>query len=514
MKNEPKKTGRFGERVQDAEYLAWKGRLRKQLESKSFYQFSENEITGIIADMASVAQIEDMKALEDIASLVDEDILYPALKLMSEGEEPAIIVEVLRTRAETLLHNQKTRYRLVVEGTMGIGSLDDPHIVGFKLESLYVLCPLKLEHNTNPSIDAVREKLQHAAFAHLHFEEITTLICNMAWIARRCGIAALSELIDASDEELINNALRMLIEDQDPGKIWETLEADMSRALQVYEQRYKMILESIFVFHGIEKLETELVTDFHIEDQRLVQLEKELQIAQDLQRGLMPRTGPELDGFEIQGHCSMVEHVGGDFFQYFLTDKETIDICIADVTGHAMQAAIPVVMFSGILKAQMEMGSSVEELFERLNRSLYSALTQRTFICFSMGRLDLATRTFRLANAGCPYPYYFRAENSKVVELMSDAYPLGVTATCSYQPVEIQLERGDYIVFCTDGIMEAVNAQVELFGFERTAETIRKACANKLSATALIDRIIEVVREFAGDTPPRDDMTCVVVHVV
>ena len=76
-----------------------------------------------------------------------------------------------------------------------------------------------------------------------------------------------------------------------------------------------------------------------------------------------------------------------------------------------------------------------------------------------------------------------------------------------------QLESGDYIVFCSDGIAEAANAQEQIFDFERTAETIRQACAENLSAEALIDRLIGAVKDFAGDAPQGDDMTIVVLRV-
>jgi len=88
-----------------------------------------------------------------------------------------------------------------------------------------------------------------------------------------------------------------------------------------------------------------------------------------------------------------------------------------------------------------------------------------------------------------------------------------VRPTITYPVIEVQLEPGDCIVFCSDGIIEAENAGGELFGFERTAETIRKGCQEDLSAEGLLDRIIQEVKAFAGDTPQRDDMTVVVLRV-
>ena len=98
-------------------------------------------------------------------------------------------------------------------------------------------------------------------------------------------------------------------------------------------------------------------------------------------------------------------------------------------------------------------------------------------------------------------------------ELQVDAYPLGVRADTVYSTIKVQLEPGDRIVFYSDGIAEAASGQEEIFGFEQTAETIRQGCAEGLSAEALIDRLIGVVKDFAGDAPQGDDMTIVVLKV-
>ena len=247
--------------------------------------------------------------------------------------------------------------------------------------------------------------------------------------------------------------------------------------------------------------------------EELVQeLEEELQTAHDMQMGLMPKGAPEISGFDVAGRCIPANHVGGDFFQYF-QQNGTLAICMADVTGHAMEAAIPVVMFSGILENQMEAGEDLETLFARLNHSLHRILDSRTFVCFAMTRLDISDRTLRLANGGCPYPYHFRAATGEVAELQVDAYPLGVRGVTRYPVIEVQLEPGDRVVFCSDGIVEAENDDSELFGFERTEEVICSGCEEGLSPTALIDRVIDEVSHFSGDAPQGDDQTVVVVAV-
>ena len=243
-------------------------------------------------------------------------------------------------------------------------------------------------------------------------------------------------------------------------------------------------------------------------------MEEELQTAHTMQMGLMPAEPPRIEGFDVAGRCIPANHVGGDFFQYFQQDGK-LSACMADVTGHAMEAAIPVVMFNGILESQMELGGTLEELFVRLNRSLYRTRTDsRTFVCFAMGEFDSSTRVLRLSNGGCPYPLHYRATTRTATELQVDAYPLGVRAESAYSILQVHLEAEDRIVFCSDGIAEAAKADEEIFGFERTAETIRQGCVDDLSAEALIDRLVGAVKDFAGDAPQGDDMTVVVIGLI
>jgi len=254
-------------------------------------------------------------------------------------------------------------------------------------------------------------------------------------------------------------------------------------------------------FQKVEQAQQKLIDD----------LEEELQTAHDMQMNLMPIRPPQIEGVDIAGRCLTANHVGGDFFQYFPQDGK-LSLTLADVTGHAMEAAIPAVMFSGILDNQMEIGGTLEELFTRLNRSMYRNLDDRTFVCFTAAELDLQAHTARLANGGCPYPYHYRAATSDIVELQVEAYPLGVQAASSYPVIEVSLSPGDRLVLCSDGIVEATNSDDELFGFDRTAAAIQEGCRQDLSSESLIEFVFTRLAEFTGDAPREDDQTIVVLR--
>ena len=135
-------------------------------------------------------------------------------------------------------------------------------------------------------------------------------------------------------------------------------------------------------------------------------LQAELEKASQMQMRLMPTCNPAVPGFNVAGRCRPATHVGGDFFQYYPRGQGRLSIAMADVTGHGMQAAIPNVLFSGMLENQMESEVDPETLMDNLNRSLTRSLEPRTFVCFSLGELDPDLRRIRLVNGGCPYPHH------------------------------------------------------------------------------------------------------------
>ena len=249
------------------------------------------------------------------------------------------------------------------------------------------------------------------------------------------------------------------------------------------------------------------------QDRLITEMERELQTAHNLQMSLMPETPPTIKGLDVSGRCIPATHVGGDFFHYFHPLPERFFISLADVTGHAMEAAIPVVMFDGVLDSQMERGGILTDMFARLNHTLHRKLGDRTFVCFVMAEIDPSSHAFRMSNAGCPYPFHYRAQTHDVVELQIDAYPLGVRPDSEYHELRLTLQPGDYIIFCSDGIIEAENAHGEIFDYERTITTIREACDINTSADGIIDWLINAVDAFRGDTSRQDDMTCVVIKV-
>lgn len=245
-------------------------------------------------------------------------------------------------------------------------------------------------------------------------------------------------------------------------------------------------------------------------------MEEELNIARDMQQNLLPKSPPSISEVEVDGRCLSATQIGGDLFQYFPLSAEQLAVSLVDVTGHGMMAALPMMVFNGILESKMEAPKELGALFGQLNRSLCRVLDRRTLACFLMGEFDLSAGVLRLANSGCPYPYLYRAATGDLEELQLDAYPLGAMPDSQYPTLERRLDKGDRVVFFSDGIPEVQRkgADEESFGYERLFQLVLDGCRQDMGTEALVDKVLQEVKAFSGQEAQEDDQTIVAVQVL
>ena len=252
--------------------------------------------------------------------------------------------------------------------------------------------------------------------------------------------------------------------------------------------------------------------------QLVEEMGKELQVAHDLQMNLMPKASPQIPGFDIAGRCLPANRVGGDYFDYLWVDEEHTKLCIvlADVAGSAMKAAIPVVMFSGMLHATLEQASSPADLLNHLNRSLppkLGKLEPHSFISCCVAFLDVQTKQMVLCNAGQPGPLVRRGEHVHTISMETSHWPLGILSEVHYEDVVSDLQEGDVVLFHTDGAIEAQNEAGELYGFDRLEAVWGRGRSPETDAEGWIEGILEEMYRFSGTAPQHDDMTFVVLKV-
>lgn len=245
--------------------------------------------------------------------------------------------------------------------------------------------------------------------------------------------------------------------------------------------------------------------------QLMGELQRELQVAQKLQAGLLPQADPVVKGLSVTGLCIPASAVGGDYFTYLWQDHQSrrLGVVVADVTGHAMQAAIPAVLFSGMLATASRETTSPAEILETLNDSLFERTNSHTFICCTVAVFDLDERKLYLANAGGLDPIRLSQQGAESVEIEGDRLPLGIVGGMQYGEHEIPLHENETYVFLTDGLVEAKSQEGDMFGFDR----VLTALEDHLEVDDVREHLVETVTRHAGGREFDDDITLLVVRI-
>ena len=240
---------------------------------------------------------------------------------------------------------------------------------------------------------------------------------------------------------------------------------------------------------------------------------REIQTAQSMQMGLLPEA-LDITGLDLAGRCLAANRVGGDYYNYLWMDPEQrkLAIVIADVAGHDMSAAIPAVMFSGMLEFAVKEGAP-GAMLTALNQSLCQQPKRTPFITCCVAIIDLDEEQLQWSKAGHPEIFHYQPDTDTVNQLASESYPLGVSLKATYTDETLSLSEGDLLIFYTDGLPEAINPSGRVYGYNRLERSILRAAQSNLSSIETIDQMIDGVRGFIENTEPEDDITVVVAKV-
>ncbi len=238
-------------------------------------------------------------------------------------------------------------------------------------------------------------------------------------------------------------------------------------------------------------------------------LERELDLAADIQRQLLPETLPEAAGFEFAGWNRPARHVGGDYYDLSAAEDGGIHLVLGDVTGKGMPAALLVSTLHSALRLLLGARPFDAELFQRLNTHIAEASGSNKFITMAAAKLDPATGRFDYVNAGHNPPLIVR-DGGEIVELPSGGMPLGMFAGAPYQTGGAELGRGDLLCIFSDGITECEAPGGEEFGPERLAELLKGASERPLPE--IVEAIDRAVVDFAAGGAQGDDQTVVLAR--
>jgi sigma-B regulation protein RsbU (phosphoserine phosphatase) len=243
----------------------------------------------------------------------------------------------------------------------------------------------------------------------------------------------------------------------------------------------------------------------HLQEQ-----EREIAEAKAIQEKLLPREIPQMPGYEIATAWQSARLVGGDYFDILPLDDKTLGICIADVAGKGMPAALLMSNLQAAVRGLSSLSIAPDLLCSRLNSIVYRNTESDRFITFFYAHLDGSTRRLAYVNAGHNAPFVVRSDGSHE-RLRDGGAVLGVFAGRNYETGSAQLSAGDRVILFTDGVTEACNPAGEEFGearLLRLLEDYRTLSANELQA-----KIIAVVAEFSGGRW-QDDATLLVLAVI
>jgi serine phosphatase RsbU (regulator of sigma subunit)/pSer/pThr/pTyr-binding forkhead associated (FHA) protein len=238
-------------------------------------------------------------------------------------------------------------------------------------------------------------------------------------------------------------------------------------------------------------------------------MERELQQAAEIQKGLLPAAAPLIRGLDLAGHNAPCRTVGGDYYDFFPRGDHRVGIFLGDVTGKGMPASLLMMGLQARVQVLLEEAQSPAAVMTKLNRITSANCPPNRFITLFFCILDGVTGELTFCNAGHNPPLIIRASGE--YELLKGGGPvIGMLPSVEYRESSLQLDGGDILVIYSDGITEATDTAGEQFGVERLAETAVRL--RDQPSSAIVSEINNALDMFTGGAPPSDDITIVVVR--
>lgn len=245
------------------------------------------------------------------------------------------------------------------------------------------------------------------------------------------------------------------------------------------------------------------------EEKELRRVEEEMRFATDIQRQLLPTAPPDLPGYDIAGTSIPASSVGGDYFDFIPLADSCLAICLGDVSGKGLPAAILMSNLQATVRGQSLVDSRPGSCVSRSNELLHANTEPHKFATFFYGVLDSRSHRLTYCNAGHDSPFLFSRSRAPS-RLDSGGTVLGFMRGVEFEEGTVTLEPGDALVIFSDGVTEALNEEGEHFGEDRLCDLLNGILDNP--AADILDRVRSHVRDFTGATQQSDDITVVVVR--
>ncbi len=239
--------------------------------------------------------------------------------------------------------------------------------------------------------------------------------------------------------------------------------------------------------------------------------EEELNLARRIQRSFLLSAFPQRSGLEVHALNVSSKQVSGDFYDVVPAEGGFL-LCIADVSGKGVPAALLSSMLQASLRTQAPLLQPVGAMISNVNGMLCQGVANGQFATMFLARIDEATMKLQYVNAGHNPPVLVRADGSRLL-LEAGGPMVGSFEGVAFEQAEVALAPGDRLVMYTDGVSEAMNASMEMYGDDRVGD-LAASLPRGESAAQTIDSILGALRGFLAGEEPQDDMTLMVVKVL
>ena len=247
-------------------------------------------------------------------------------------------------------------------------------------------------------------------------------------------------------------------------------------------------------------------------------IRRELEIAHEVEEKLLPSSETRIPGWELATFHRSAEEVGGDYYDIVPLGKERYGIAIGDVAGKGIPGLVVMAMAGALLRSHAPEHTSPSRLLAQLNDRIAPSMKRGMFITLFYGILDARRGTFTFANAGHNPLLYYSTANSVCLPVKTTGMPLGLVRGERFEgklaDQTIEVEAGDILLQCTDGVNEAANANEEEFGVDRIVERVGRAGEAGTQADAVVKALSSDVAQFAAGTRQSDDITVVALRRV
>jgi sigma-B regulation protein RsbU (phosphoserine phosphatase) len=241
-------------------------------------------------------------------------------------------------------------------------------------------------------------------------------------------------------------------------------------------------------------------------------LNRELEIAREVQERLFPQQLPTVHGLDYCGQCRPALEVGGDYYDFLGLADGRLGIAIGDVSGKGIAAALMMASLQASLRGEATRApENLAALVSNVNHLVFEASSANRYATFFYAQYDAETRRLTYVNAGHNPPMLFHRDgaNWRITRLEIGGTVVGMFKTYPYKQSAVTIAPGDVLVAFTDGISEAMNAADEEWGEERLIETVERL--DGLTPSEIIARILEAADSFVAGAQQHDDMTLVVL---